>query len=146
MDPATQKLVSFRTHTQFMGMERTIWMDGRPHPPEYAGHTWSGFSTGHWEGHTLVVTTTHFKPNYMRRNGLSRSDKAVVTEWFRLHGNYMSVTQMVEDPVFLAEPLVQLQLGARSWPAHESAFCEPAPEVRRNRGRCRIICLAPTTS
>ena len=25
---------------------RTIWMDGRPHPPEYAPHTFMGFSTG----------------------------------------------------------------------------------------------------
>ena len=135
MDPATQKLISFRTRTQFMGMERTIWMDGRPHPPEHAGHTWSGFSTGRWEGNTLVVTTTHFKPNYMRRNGLSRSDKAVVTEWFRLHGNYLSVTQMVDDPVFLTEPLVRSSNWVRD-PGQRMnpAFCEPAPEVPKPMG------------
>ena len=32
----------------------TIWMDGRPHPSEYALHTRSGFTTGTWEGNTLV--------------------------------------------------------------------------------------------
>ena len=122
-------------HAHNSGMERTIWMDGRPHPPEYAGHTWSGFSTGRWDGHTLVVTTTHFKPNYMRRNGLPRSDKAVVTEWFRLHGNYMSVTQMVDDPVFLAEPLVRSSNWVRD-PGQRMnpAFCEPAPEVPKEMG------------
>ena len=31
---------------------RTIWMDGRPHPPEYAPHTFMGFSTGEWNGDT----------------------------------------------------------------------------------------------
>ena len=30
--------------------ERTIWLDGRPHPPEEAPHTWMGFSTGEWQG------------------------------------------------------------------------------------------------
>ena len=28
----------------------TIWMDGRPHPSEYALHTRAGFTTGAWEG------------------------------------------------------------------------------------------------
>src|ERR1700682_5299926 len=38
---------------------RTVWLDGRPHPPEYARHTWAGFSTGTWVGNILVVKTTH---------------------------------------------------------------------------------------
>ncbi len=29
---------------------RKIWMDGRPHPPDYAPHTFMGFSTGRWDG------------------------------------------------------------------------------------------------
>ncbi len=65
--------------------EETIWMDGRPHPPENAVHTWSGFSTGEWDGDTLVVTTTHLKESYERRDGLMRSDRATVrTRWRRL--------------------------------------------------------------
>ena len=27
-----------------------IWMDGRPHPSQYAERTRSGFATGHWDG------------------------------------------------------------------------------------------------
>ena len=58
-------------------------MDGRPHPPEYADHTWQGFSTGIWEGNMLTITTTHLKTNYIRRNGVPRSDKATLTEhWY----------------------------------------------------------------
>jgi hypothetical protein len=39
---------------------RIISLDGRPH---VAGsvRSWSGDSTGHWEGDTLVVDTTNFK-------------------------------------------------------------------------------------
>ena len=43
---------------RFMLPQRTIYMDGRPHPSEYAPHTWQGFSTGEWEGDMLKVTTT----------------------------------------------------------------------------------------
>src|SRR5262245_15512311 len=61
IDPATQQLVKINTHIQWQEQHRDIWMDGRPHPPEYAAHTWQGFSTGRWEGDTLVVKTTHLK-------------------------------------------------------------------------------------
>jgi len=38
-----------------------IWMDGRPHPPEHAAHSWTGFSTGAWDGAMLTVKTRHVK-------------------------------------------------------------------------------------
>ncbi len=66
--------------------ERTIYMDGRGHPPEYANHTWQGSSTAVWEGNMLTVTTTHLKENYLRRNGVPRSDQATVTEHWMRHG------------------------------------------------------------
>ena len=49
-DPQTQDVVAIRQYTSTYEQNRTIWMDGRPHPPEYAAHTWMGFSTGKWEG------------------------------------------------------------------------------------------------
>ena len=78
VDEASQKLVAYRGHIHMEEQQTTIWMDGRPHPPENALHTWSGFSTGQWEGDTLVVTTTHLKEAYIRRTGLMRSDKTTV--------------------------------------------------------------------
>ena len=51
-----------------------IWLDGRPHPPPYAAHTWAGFSTGAWEGDMLTVTSTHFKAGWIQRNGVAHSD------------------------------------------------------------------------
>ena len=52
-DPETQQLIAIRQYISTYEQNRTIWMDGRPHPPDYAAHTWMGFSTGKWEGDTL---------------------------------------------------------------------------------------------
>src|SRR5437867_273466 len=69
LHPVTQQLVAWHTRMGFQEMERTIWMDGRPHPDEMAPHTWQGFSTGTWQNNLLNVYTTHLKENYIRRNG-----------------------------------------------------------------------------
>src|SRR5437867_12228545 len=61
VDTVSQQVKAWHTHISWQAPERTIWMDGRPHPPEYAAHTWQGFSTGKWEGDMLTVTTTHLK-------------------------------------------------------------------------------------
>ena len=80
IDTASQQLIAFHTHISWQAPERTIWMDGRPHPPAYAAHTWQGFSTGRFDGDNLVITTTHLKTGWIRRNGIPRSDLATVTE------------------------------------------------------------------
>lgn len=80
VDPFSRDVIAWHTEIAWMNPMRTIWMDGRPHPPAYAAHTWQGFSTGTWEGDTLTVETTHLKPAYLRRNGLARSEKATVRE------------------------------------------------------------------
>ena len=76
VDPATQKVIAYHGHLNQQEQETTIWMDGRPHPPANALHTWSGFTTGEWEGDVLVTTTTHLKETYIRRSGLMRSDRS----------------------------------------------------------------------
>ena len=78
-------------------------MDGRPHPPEHALHTWEGFSTGRWDGNTLVVTTTHLKESYLRRNGVKLTDQAKSTEYITRHGDILTVVAFVEDPTYLEE-------------------------------------------
>jgi len=87
---------------------RTVWMDGRPHPPEYALHTWYGFSTGEWVDNTLVVTTSHVKEGHVRRNGVPHSDQIKVTEYFTRHGeNLLTMVAVFDDPIYLSEPLVR---------------------------------------
>jgi hypothetical protein len=134
-DRATQKIVAFHTHIGAYENERTIYLDGRPHPPEYAAHTFQGFSTGVWEGNMLTITTTHLKPNYLRRNGVPRSAKATFTEHWTVHGNYLTITHVVYDPVMLTEPLVR----SESWfldPGQRSGLfpCEYLPEVPAPEG------------
>lgn len=103
-DPYTQRLISIKQYWQISEGTRTIWMDDRPHPPAYAQHTWSGFSTGKYEGNTLTVYTTHLKRAWIRANGLPQSDEASVTEHFIRHGDRITYIAIVNDPVYLAEP------------------------------------------
>jgi hypothetical protein len=76
IDRATQQLIDYHTHREWQAQERTIYMDGRAHPPDYATHTWQGLPTANWDGPMLSVTTTHLKMGYIRRNGVARSDRS----------------------------------------------------------------------
>ena len=107
VDPLTQETIAYHTLIAWNNPVRTIWMDGRPHPPANALHTWEGFSTGHWEGDVLVVKTTHLKPAYVRRNGLLRSASGTLTENFIRVGDVLTWVSMIEDPVYLTEPLIR---------------------------------------
>ena len=107
VDPNTQDLIAYRTHGSWMAPERSIYMDGRPHPPEYAAHTYQGFSTGIFEGNMLTTFTDHIKEGWIRRNGIHHSDEATMVEhWFR-HGNVLTVATIVTDPVYLTEPMIR---------------------------------------
>ena len=106
-DPRTQRLVAFKHYINTYEQERTIWMDGRPHPPAWAPHTWMGFSTGKWEGDILVVTTTHIKQEWIRRNGVPNSDQSTMIEHFIRHGNILTHMVQWTDPVYLTEPLLR---------------------------------------
>jgi len=109
-DPQTQDVVAIRNYISTYEQNRTIWMDGRPHPPDYAAHTWMGFSTGKWEGNILTVYTTHIKQGWDRRNGVPSSDKATLTEHFIRHGDQLTHVSVLTDPVYLTEPLVKTQI------------------------------------
>ena len=106
-DPITQQIRAIHMDNSNFQQRRTVWMDGRPHPSKYAGHTWMGFSTGRWEGDALVVRTTHIKQMWHRRNGLPQSDQAVLTERFVRHGSTLTYITITQDPVYLTEPLVK---------------------------------------
>src|SRR5215207_2191462 len=58
-DPDSGQIVTVHTHIQWMEQKREIFMDGRSRPPDFAAHTWQGFSLGRWEGPVLVVETDH---------------------------------------------------------------------------------------
>jgi hypothetical protein len=106
-DLRTQQVIALRMYLNTYEQERTIWMDGRPHPPEWAPHSWQGFSTGKWDGDILTVFTTHIKQEWIRRNGVPNSEKSTMIEHFIRHGNIMSHLELWTDPVYLTEPLIR---------------------------------------
>ncbi|HET9385814.1 MAG TPA: hypothetical protein VFO67_11755, partial [Gemmatimonadales bacterium] len=106
-DANTHRLVAIHWFNQTFEGKRTIWMDGRPHPPAWAPHTWMGFSTGRFVGNAMRVETTHLKQGWLRRNGLPESDQATTIEFFIRHGDRLTHTVVVNDPVYLSEPLVK---------------------------------------
>jgi hypothetical protein len=108
-DPQSQRVIAIHQYISTYEQNRTIWMDGRPHPPDYAAHTWMGFSTGKWEGNILTVYTTHIKQGWERRNGVPSSDKVSLTEHFIRHGDHLTHVSVVTDPIYLAEPLIKTQ-------------------------------------
>jgi hypothetical protein len=135
IDTATQNLVAFHTHISWQAPERTIYMDGRAHPPEYAAHTWQGFSTGKWEGDMLTVTTDHLKIGWIRRNGVPRSDKAVLTEHWIRHEDNLTLVSIVNDPVYLTEPFIRTTDWMLAPDQQIAPYpCESVVEVERPLG------------
>ena len=91
--------------------------------------SWQGYSIATWEmdgasggrrgrpmnvkpAHgSLRTVTTHLKPGYFRRNGVPYGANAVLTEyWTTLTDegvDYLVVTNVLEDPQYLAQPYVR---------------------------------------
>jgi len=107
VDPKTEQLIAYTITGLFGRADRTIWLDGRPHPSKYAEHLWQGFSTGEWTNNGLKVTTTHIKYSSVHRNGIPLSPYAVMTEYYWRHGDLLVLAIIVEDPIYLTEPLVR---------------------------------------
>ena len=129
IDPVSRELVAY--HFAFVrSLDRAVYLDGRPHPPEYAPHTWSGFSTAKFDGNDLVITTTHLKESYFRRNGPTFSDEAKITEWLTRHGEYLTITTYYEDPIYLEEPFIQSV--TYQWEPHTELEYFPCTIVHEN--------------
>ncbi len=104
-DPLTREVRAY--HVQFMrSLDWPIFMDGRPHPPAWAPHSWTGFSTGRWVGNTLEVTTTHLKDGYLKRGGPQTSDMYTLTDYLTRHGDILTIVTVVDDPIYMDEPYV----------------------------------------
>ena len=106
VEPARGTVISYTIGAWEDKAPMVIWMDGRSHPSRYAEHTRGGFTTGRWEGNTLVARTTHMKAGFVRKNGPPSSDEATMTSRFFRHGDLLTVLSVIEDPYYLAEPQV----------------------------------------
>ena len=94
--------------------DRIIYTDGRP-PLKSVHKHYLGEPRGRWDGNTLVVETTNYKPGPSGTNlgvygspGGSRwpvSDQMKTTERFtRLNNDYLLYEMKVEDPIVMTRP------------------------------------------
>ena len=83
-----------------------IFMDGRPLPGNDPQPWWYGYSTGHWDGDTLVVETSGFRDDvWLDVEGSPLTGTGKMTERFRRvnYGN-MEIDVTVEDPKAYTKP------------------------------------------
>jgi hypothetical protein len=85
---------------------RQLFTDGRPLPTSDPQPWWFGYSTGQWEGDTLVVHSSGFRDGgWLDVNGSPLTDAATVTERFRRvnYGN-LTIDITVDDPKAYTRP------------------------------------------
>lgn len=106
VSPDTGEVIAWNMTGSIDRQPTTIWMDGREPPADTALATPAGFTTGKWQGNTLVTTTTHFQDGLMTRNGVPASEKEVLTMYFTRQGQWLLITGVIRDPVYLTAPYV----------------------------------------
>ncbi len=84
---------------------RRIYLDGRT-APDWWPLTPLGFSTGRWDGDTLVVETTQLAAHLLNDDGtpFSGGPGTRILERFRGVGDRIEAEFTVEDPAFLQRP------------------------------------------
>jgi hypothetical protein len=90
---------------EFNASYRQVFTDGRPLPVD-PQPSWNGYSTGHWEGDTLVVKSIGFRNDLWLDNiGNPLTEAATVTERFRRpnYGN-LEIEVTVDDPKAYTKP------------------------------------------
>jgi hypothetical protein len=100
-------------NADWMGATRTIYMDGRNHPPS-SEQFLQGHSYGHWEGSKLLIDTTNFSPNAIGNAfGVASGVRKHLVEILSLNADGRSLTYSftLEDPDYLLEPV----MGSFQW-------------------------------
>ena len=87
---------------EYYDLVRIIFLDGRKPEADFP-HSMTGFSSGRWDGSTLVVETTQLEAATLTNNGLDHSENIKVIERFRLSpdGKVLMATQEYEDPAMI---------------------------------------------
>ncbi len=135
LDQQTLQQVAINTWIVAWESQRVIWMDGRPHPPAWAAHSWQGYSSGHWEGDDLLVHTDMFKRGWTRRNGLPTSDQATFDERMFRDGDILTDVTMITDPQYLSEPLVKSTEYQKADSLNFATYpCREVTEIPRHEG------------
>ena len=90
---------------EFNAGYRQIFTDGRPLPVD-PQPSWSGYSSGKWEGDTLVVKTTGFRNDlWLDMGGSPMTEAATMTERFRRPSyGTLEIEVTVDDPKAYTKP------------------------------------------
>ena len=121
-----QKILFIRS--EYFDEERTVYLDGRVHPGADERFA-TGHSIGRWEGDTLAIDTTNFADHRSPYQiGVPSGPQKHVIERYRLiaNGTRMEAEFMLEDPEYIAEPLIHRRELIYS--PHEEMFrhdCDP---------------------
>ena len=91
--------------SEYSSTFRQIFTDGRPLPTD-PNPAWYGYSTGHWDGETLVVTTTGFHEDvWLDSAGSPLSETATIVERFhRVNYGTLHIELTVDDPKVYTKP------------------------------------------
>ncbi|HLW77659.1 MAG TPA: hypothetical protein VKS01_11755, partial [Bryobacteraceae bacterium] len=103
--------------TEMIHDARVIPLDGRPHVGSEI-HQWLGDSRGHWEGDTLVVDSTNYKPRAFMS---ASSEQLHVTERFtRTGAESLQYEIRIDDPATWTKPWsLMIPLKRSSTPIYE---------------------------
>jgi len=91
---------------EFASANRIVHMSDHQEPPV---DSWMGWSNGHWDGDTLVVTTTQLNWPWFNQNGIPQSPEAKLVERFTptADGSRLTYELTATDPVNFTEPVTR---------------------------------------
>ena len=86
-------------------MYRQIFIDGRPLPAD-PQPSWTGYSTAHWDGDTLVIESAGFRDGiWLDRGGSPLTEAGKMTERFhRVNYGRLEIRITVDDPKAYTAP------------------------------------------
>ena len=119
------------------GGSRVIHMGPDVAPPG-TEHSHLGYSTGRWEGDTLVVRTTHVNWPYFDRDGTPQSDRTVFVERFTMSadGSNLDHAMTATDPANFIEPIVTT--NRYSWRPGAGTGAGTGAQTGSNAPRCEL--------
>jgi hypothetical protein len=90
--------------SDWLGVERTVHMDGRDHPPSNERFL-QGHSTGRWEDRVLVVDTRNFADEVWATMPSGEGKHLVERFALSADGKSLSYSFVLDDPEYLVRPV-----------------------------------------
>jgi hypothetical protein len=129
---------------------RTIWTDGRKLPDDPDQLRWWGYSTGHWDGDTFVVSSNGFdERTWVDHFGYPHSTDMKLEERYRRTAyDALELTMIITDPKIYTRPWASQAKRFRllpkngiktidGWTGLMEDLCAPADDVESFNKRVR---------